>query len=193
IHSASETFRGIAVIDHRSSECPSEMRRLKAAGIRGVRISRGAGDRVTWPETGEDGVLFECAAREGFAVCPLMVPEALPALSRMCARFPATRVVIDHMARIGMAGPIRAEQVEHLCGLARFPEVRVKVSAFYALGLKRPPHTDLADLIRRLCDAYGPERLMWGSDCPFQLVKESYEDSISLVRDRLEFLSPGDR
>ena len=34
---------------------------------------------------------------------------------------------------------------------------------------------------------------MWGSDCPFQLDKESYEDSISLVRDRLEFLTTGDK
>src|SRR5262249_48608521 len=124
---------------------------------------------------------------------PLIDPEALPALSRMCERFPATRVVIDHMARIGMAGPIQEEHIEHLCALARFPEVRVKISAFYALGLKRPPHTDLAVLIRRLCDAYSPERLMWGSDCPFQVVQESYEDSISLVRDRLDFLSHADR
>lgn len=105
----------------------------------------------------------------------------------------ATRVVIDHMARIGMAGPVRDEQIEQLCALARFAEVRVKVSAFYALGLKRPPHMDLADMIRRLKGAYGPERLMWASDCPFQLDKESYEDSISLVRDRLEFLTPGDK
>jgi predicted TIM-barrel fold metal-dependent hydrolase len=193
IQSAPKTYRGIALFDHRSPDCRSEIRRLRAAGIRGVRISRGTGDIATWPETGDYGVLFECAAREGIAVCPLIDPEALPALSRMCARFPATRVVIDHMARIGMAAPVRDEQIEQLCALAKFAEVRVKISAFYALGLKRPPHMDLADMIRRLKGAYGPERLMWASDCPFQLDKESYEDSISLVRDRLEFLTPGDK
>jgi predicted TIM-barrel fold metal-dependent hydrolase len=193
IRSGPETFRGIAVIDHRSGECLAEMRRLRTLGVRGIRISRAAGDSADWPETGEYGPLFEYAAREGLAVCPLIDPEALPALSRMCARFPATCVIIDHMSRIGMAGPVQDEQVENLCGLARFPDVRIKVSAFYALGLKRPPHADLAELIRRLCEAYGPERLLWGSDCPFQLVEESYEDSISLVRDRLDFLSPEDR
>jgi predicted TIM-barrel fold metal-dependent hydrolase len=71
--------------------------------------------------------------------------------------------------------------------------VYVKVSAFYALGAKRPPHDDLAPVIQRVYDAFGPSRLMWGSDCPFQTMAESYEDSIALVRDRLAFLGPTDR
>jgi predicted TIM-barrel fold metal-dependent hydrolase len=64
IRSAPGTFRGIAVIDHRSSECLVEMRRLKTLGVRGVRISRGAGDSASWPETGDYGLLFEYAARK---------------------------------------------------------------------------------------------------------------------------------
>src|SRR2546426_7563518 len=120
----------------------------------------------------------------GLVLCPLTNPEAVPALSNMCSPFPRTRVVIDHMARIGMSGPVRDQQVEHFCFLAKLPEVRVKLSAFYALGFRCPHHLDLADLVRRVFEAYGPERLLWGSDCPFQLVEETYEDSISLVRDR---------
>jgi hypothetical protein len=34
---------------------------------------------------------------------------------------------------------------------------------------------------------------MWESDCPFQVVDHTYEDSIALVRDRLDFLSEDDR
>ena len=34
---------------------------------------------------------------------------------------------------------------------------------------------------------------MWASDCPFQVVDEVYEDSISLVRDKLDFLSDEDK
>jgi predicted TIM-barrel fold metal-dependent hydrolase len=48
-------------------------------------------------------------------------------------------------------------------------------------------------LIRRILDAYGPERLMWASDCPYQVDSETYDDSIALVRDRLDFLSAGDK
>jgi predicted TIM-barrel fold metal-dependent hydrolase len=66
----------------------------------------------------------------------------------------------------------------------------VKVSAFYALGKRNPPHLDLGPLIKRVYEAFGPDRLMWGSDCPFQTDKETYEDSISLIRDRLDFITP---
>ena len=42
-------------------------------------------------------------------------------------------------------------------------------------------------------DAYGPDRLMWASDAPPALIEETYEEQISLVRDRLDFLSDSDR
>ena len=92
-----------------------------------------------------------------------------------------------------MLGPIREEQVQALCSLARYPGVRVKVSAFYALGQKRAPHLDLAELIRQVYDSFGPQRLMWGSDCPFQILEEPYEDSIALIRDYLDFLTIEDK
>ena len=69
----------------------------------------------------------------------------------------------------------------------------VKVSAFYALGKKSPPYDDLETLIRRVYEVFGSERLMWASDCPFQVVNQTYEDSIALVRDGLDFLSEADK
>ncbi|MCI0659786.1 MAG: amidohydrolase [Acidobacteria bacterium] len=51
----------------------------------------------------------------------------------------------------------------------------------------------MAPLIKHVHRAFGAQRLMWGSDCPFQVVSESYQDSISLIRDRLDFLSIEDK
>ena len=70
----------------------------------------------------------------------------------------------------------------------------MKVSAFYALGKKKAPYTDLGPMIRRLYEAFGPRRLMWASDCPYQVQGDhTYRDSIELVRSRLDFLSEDDR
>ena len=78
--------------------------------------------------------------------------------------------------------------------LARQEQVKVKVSAFYALGSATPPYEDLAPFIRRVFEAYGPRRLMWASDCPFQVVPgHTYRDSIELVHSGLDFLSDEDR
>ncbi len=54
--------------------------------------------------------------------------------------------------------------------------------------------SQLMEVYRRLFDAFGPQRLMWGSDCPYQIQGiHNYAASISLVRDRLDFLSAEDR
>jgi len=186
-------FRGVAVIDKDANHPDLVMRELIKRGVRGFRIVAG-GARGT-PSFEDEGFekMFRCASKERLAMCPLIDPDALPALAKQCQRFPDMPVAIDHLARVGTQGRVPESDVQALCALAKYPQVSVKVSAFYALGLKRPPHDDLGPLIRRVYEAYGPQRMMWGSDCPFQLTKETYEDSISLIRDHLSFLSPEDK
>jgi len=174
------TFGGVAVVDSRRPDAPERMRELKEREVRGFRILA--------PELSAPAMeaMWECAAREELAICPLINPPELAALEWMCAKHPRTPVVIDHFARIGIDGEIRQADLERLCGLARFPRVHVKVSAFYALGRKRYPYTDLLPMIERLVRAYGAERLMWGTDCPYQVMDgHGYEGSLELVRDRL--------
>ena len=72
--------------------------------------------------------------------------------------------------------------------------ILVKLGAFYALGKKKAPYTDLGDLIQALVKAFGPDRCMWESDCPFQVVEgHRYADSIGLLESKLKFLTAGDR
>ena len=57
----------------------------------------------------------------------------------MLQRFPSTVAVIDHFCRIGVDGDIRKVDVEQLCALAKYPQLHIKLSAFYALGRATPP------------------------------------------------------
>jgi predicted TIM-barrel fold metal-dependent hydrolase len=184
---------GVAVIDDEAADPASEMRRLAALGVRGFRIYPRNRSIENWLDGAGMAAMWKCAAETGQAMCPLINPAALPALDAMCDRFPETTTVIDHFARIGVDGMLRESDIAQLCRLARHARTQVKVSAYYALGRKQPPYDDLAPLVRRVYDAYGPERLMWASDCPFQVVDHTYRDSISLVRDRLDFLSAADK
>lgn len=193
IAGAPRTFRGVAIVDWNGPAPDTRMRALAQRGVRGFRIRALELPPDRWLEGDGIARMFRYAADSGLQICPLLNPEHLPALSRMCRKYPRTPVVIDHLARIGIDGTLRDTDVTALCALARYPEVRVKVSAFYALGAKQPPHHELAPVIRRVHEAFGPQRLMWASDCPFQVQSETYEDSIALVRDRLDFLPREDR
>src|SRR6185369_2188204 len=112
---------------------------------------------------------------------------------RMCRRFPDTPVVIDHLCLVGASGEINPAEAQALCDMAKHKKVTVKVSAFYALGKKKPPYLDLGPLIKQVYDAYGPERLMWATDCPYQVVDHTYQQSIDLIRHGLDFLKAEDK
>ena len=183
-------FRGIAVVDWRANRPDVTMSELSREGVRGFRIYPGNEPTSTWLEQAGFDKMFRYGADEHLAMCPLIDPDALPSIERQCKKYPRTPIVIDHLASVGTGGKIQEEDIRALCALARYPEVRVKVSAFYALGKGVPPYLDMAPFIKRVYEAFGPHRLMWGSDCPFQTLKESYEDSISLIRDRLDFITP---
>lgn len=187
-------FGGVAVLDM-NRPVGDEMARLGNLGVRGFRIYgwRLGDEPETWLDADPFHEMFAVCSKTGQSVCCLLDPPALAALDRMCRRYPAASVVIDHMARIGVDGAIREADVDALCDLSRHAHVRVKISAFYALGAKKPPYLDLVPMIRRLYGAYGSRRLMWASDCPYQTQAHGYGDSIALVRDRCDFLSPDDR
>jgi len=185
-------FCGVAVVDETAPDVSRNMRRLATLGVRGFRINPGDQPGV-WPDSPGMAAMWKCAAETSQAMCALVDPDALPSINRMCDKFPETKVVIDHLARIGAVGPIRDSDVSALCNLARHKHVYVKVSAFYALGEKQYPYQDLAETIRRVRDAYGASRLMWGSDSPFQVENgNTYAGSIELVRDRLDYLTSDD-
>lgn len=187
-------FRGVAVVDENAPRVPATLRQLARAGVTGLRLYADQKRAESWTGSAAMQALWRAATDQGIAVCPLAHPEALPAIQRMIERFPRTRIVIDHCARIGARTPVNDGDLDRLCALAKFEHVHVKTSAFYALGEKKAPYTDLGPMIRRLRDAFGASRLMWASDCPFQVQNgHTYAASIALVRDRLDFLTADDK
>jgi predicted TIM-barrel fold metal-dependent hydrolase len=186
-------FSGVAVIDE-TAQPRDVMRRLARQGVRGFRIFPKGSPVDRWLDTPGMATMWRCGSEENLSMCCLIDPEALPAVDRMCQKFPGTPVVIDHIARIKADSKNRDKEVEGLCNLARHKLTTVKISAFYALSKQQSRYLDLAPVIRRLLDVYGPERLMWATDCPFQVQNgHTYLDSIALIRDRLDFLSDSDR
>lgn len=165
---------------------------IYAFRLLGRKNAPGGGTR--WMEHPGYDKMFGAAARHNLALSFLMGPDDLPEVDRMCTKHPEAPVIIDHICRIGASGKIEEDAVAALCQMARHKHVMVKVGAFYALGAKRPPYTDLLPLIRRVVTAFGPERCMWESDSPFQIQKpHSYAASVALIRDRADFLSASDK
>ena len=188
-----ESFRGIGYVDPNDIDVGYGMATLLEQGVTGFRIVLESNAPDNWLQTTGYDSMFRAAAETRQSIGVLINPDGLDDVGRMANKHPDTIIVIDHMSRIGANGQIHKEDLQRACELAKYKNIFVKISAFYALGRKEPPHTELIPMIRHFYDAYGADRLMWASDCPFQVVDEVYEDSISLVRDKLDFLSDEDK
>jgi predicted TIM-barrel fold metal-dependent hydrolase len=47
--------------------------------------------------------------------------------------------------------------------------------------------------VKRLYDAFGPRRLMWGTDWPIIEGVAKYEQALTVVRDDMKFLNADDK
>lgn len=189
-------FVGTAVIDPLAPDLVRKMEELAKKKVHAFRIhprlSQQPPDKWLRPEG--YAKMFAAAAKSNQALSCLIDADGLAEVERMCKDNSDTPVIIDHLARIGVDGTIHDKDVDALCALARHKKVMVKVGAFYALGKKKPPYDDLASLIKRVIKAFGVDRCMWESDCPFQVQGEhTYEASVDLIRKRLDFLTADDR
>jgi L-fuconolactonase len=118
-------------------------------------------------------------------VCILISPAHLDQAAAWIGRHVAPRIVIDHIGRpdLGAEGP---EAVcERIARLSEYENVWVKLSALTELSREPYPHRDTAVWARRMLAAFGPARLMWGSDFPFVAGAEQYSASLSSLREAL--------
>jgi predicted TIM-barrel fold metal-dependent hydrolase len=182
-------FAIVGAMDPALDRIPARMVDNRKLGITGYRIL--PNNNTDWLQARVMQTMWRTGAAERIAMCPLIDPKYVAGLGPMCEKFPDTPVVIDHCARIDTR---HETELNDLCALAKHKNVHVKISAFYAFGKKQPPYDEQIPKVKRLFEAFGPHRLMWASDCPYQLGGENtYAASIALVRDRLDFVTAEDK
>ncbi len=191
-------FAVTGMVNDTKPEPGQAMLDLFKRGVKAFRITSrpgiGASGGEKWLSGPGMAEMWKTAATTGQVMACLIDAKDLPGVDAMCGKNPDTTVVIDHFARIGVDGTVPEADLKQLCALAKHKNTYVKLSAYYALGNKKPPYLDLAPMIRRLLDAFTPDRCMWASDAPYQTQGDNtYQASIELIRGKLDFLSAGDK
>src|SRR5438477_7121931 len=120
----------------------------------------------------------------------LIYPRHLPIAAEFVARFPNQRCVLDHLAK----PPIRSHEMQSweagIRALAKLPNVMCKLSGLVTEAdwkEWRPEH--IRPFLDVALDAFGPARLMIGSDWPVCTVAASYARAMGLVKDYLSRFS----
>ncbi|MBU9180058.1 amidohydrolase family protein [Burkholderia gladioli] len=183
-------FHGVARVNPADPAAPDHVDALTEQGFRGVRISPFASAESDWIGGPLMAPLWARYEALKVPMTVLTVPGRLLQIAALIDRHPDLAVVIDHMAD---TPPERADQIRDLLALARFPNVFVKISHLWSLSKQAFPYADAFALLKQVYDAFGPKRLMWGTDHPVCLPHLSYARAIALYRDHLDFMPLEDR
>jgi len=117
-------------------------------------------------------------AESGLALDWLVRPRHLPAVVRVMAAFPRLKGIVDHLGKpdprdeAGMA-----EWREGLGRLAELPNAACKLSGLFTeAGPERPGAETLRSIVARVCESFGEDRLLYGSDWPVSLLAGEYAE-----------------
>jgi len=125
----------------------------------------------------------------------LIFTRHVDALETFIQRFPQLRVVIDH----GAKPPIRDGSAgwhawaEGITRLAQFPHVHCKLSGLATEAAQGWTEATLRPYVDHLLGAFGPKRLMWGSDWPVLNLNGDYLLWHSIATELLASLSDAER
>ena len=184
-------FLGVARVNPESPSAPDDLSKLvQEQRFRGVRISPGADAASDWIRGPLMPPLWKRCQQLKVPMTVLAPVARMPDVGALVEKFPALTVVIDHMADSPLDKP---DELNKLIALKRYPKVFVKISHTWSLSKQPYPYQDSQAQVQRLYDAFGPKRLMWGTDWPLVEKHCGYGKALALVRDEMKFLSEEDK
>mgnify|MGYP000043486672 FL=1 len=105
----------------------------------------------------------------------LVFTRHLPFIDRLAKQYPDLRIIIDHGAKPPLGQPETMTQWrDAIASVAVNPNVTCKLSGLLTEMASGQGEDILAPCADHLLTIFGAERLMWGSDWPVVLLKDSY-------------------
>ncbi len=131
------------------------------------------------------------------AAIPAMVlfhHEYMDLADKVAERHPGLRLVLDHLGLKSGKGVLEASNfstLDNVLALAKRPNVAAKVSAMpcYADD-KAYPFRSVHPHVRRVFDAFGPERTFWGTD--WSRLPCSYRQGVTMFSEEMPWLEGND-
>jgi L-fuconolactonase len=136
---------------------------------------------------------LQAVGEAGLVYDLLTLPRQLPAAVRAVAATQDLVFVLDHCSKPPIAGGSLQPWARDLRALARLPNVVCKISGLVTEAAPDWTVPDLRPYIDVVLDAFGPPRLMVGSDWPVCLLAADYGTVLATALELIEGLSPAER
>ena len=134
---------------------------------------------------GADDAVFAAAQRHGVPVFVLL-PGRTRLLHRYLRKFPDVQVIVDHCGVELQLGRLHDDALSgfaEVLALAQYPNVSLKWTHAPRLSDRPYPYPDVLAMLLRVVEAFGKERVMWGSDATQTTGHHSWAESLYYIRD----------
>jgi len=143
-----------------------------------------------WWADGTMDWVWAAAEKEGLPVA-LHAADALPEIGKVADRHPDLKLAVDHM---GTPSASKDEasfvHLDQLLALAKRPNVSVKLSGSAMNSTADYPWRNIHGQIRRMFDAFGPERCFWGTD--ITRMHPTYRQCVTMFTEEMDWLKGRD-
>lgn len=129
-------------------------------------------------------------ARHNFTYDILVYPLQLLAVTSFAAKFPEQRLIIDHLAKPDFKTGEISSWETHMRAIAKHPNVYCKLSGMVTeADWQRWEPAHFMPCLNVVLEAFGPERLVFGSDWPVCKVAGTYAEVKGIIEDYISRLS----
>ena len=186
-----DRFYSVVGLDTTRPDAPATLAQLADQGAAGVRL------RAEVRSPGDDPLaIWAAAGALGLPISIMGTAEQFVAADfvALVAALPNATLILEHLGSVNLPDgedkpyPVRRKVFD----LARFPNVTMKVPGLgefcrRPLPIRQPfpLERDSLAILDLAVAAFGPDRLMWGSDFPPVCGREGYANALAWVRDAI--------
>jgi predicted TIM-barrel fold metal-dependent hydrolase len=162
-------------------------------GMLGLRYTFLRDPERTWLADGTLEWLWAAAEQAGVPIA-MLATDSLWEVGQIAERHPGLRLTIDHLGGRGgnttLKDDAAMEHMPELVKLARHPNVAVKATGAPGYSSGPYPFTSMHPYLRQIYDAFGPERMFWGTD--ITKMPCSWRDCVTMFTEELPWLTGRD-
>ncbi len=189
-----QRFTGVYSIDILAPDAVQTFDKWLARGGTGMRLFTTGStmpDQATWFADPKTYPFWEHAAATSIPVCVQMKQAGIPLLRQIMDRFPKVTIILDHLSGMSAAeGPPYAGANEFLA-LAKYKQVHVKITPINVTPKGGWGKGDPVTFFGRAIDAFGADRIAWGSNFPNSL--GTLKEILTAAQKAFSFAKPSER
>ena len=191
-------FSAVALVDTDRPDAPERLEEWVKQVVEGIRLrpiarSPGRDHLAIWRKAAEFGI---AVSAQGSAVDEFSSQE----FESVIKELPNLNIIIEHLGGGGQDTKPPHNRYRKVLALAKYPNTFMKIPGFGEMcsrpnPLRKPfPFENVPPLIEMAIDAFGAQRLMWGSNFPPVAGRgEGYRNSLRLPMEHVKFKSQEDK